>query len=384
MSRISLARQLGGDRLEAAADALLNDLKGSTRYGKTREADYVFPDDRLDLSNVDEAITRLGARTPAKLTYGNDGAITNIEGGNVIRNKKGGINIDRVPSPQGRDYVKYSPSVVDSTKDPLVEAQLYPERFAGATGPLAEARDMGLAHRYNDYDAYRAINNRMKVTPEALARFGALVTKGKAEAPIAKGMSGGGAINGSRGDMVLIPGTDRVFHSLDKGEKAAYLAERGDVFLNQWLQQKGRSMGTAQTQIFPPGTPSHMDHIQSLSSSIDAVGPEKGWGYSDARTNFSYLDRDYNVNTKLNYDLQATHQLGRMADTMRQAGYGDQLPPNLTDKQLSNPNRQRLTQEEAVKELIVKTIAPQTAEQLDYALSLLRQAEAEQSAWSKR
>jgi hypothetical protein len=384
MSRLRLAKALGGDRLEAAADALLNDLTGSKRYGKTREADYVFPDDRLDLSNVDEAITKLGARTPAKLTYGSDGAITNIEGGNVIRNKKGGINIDKVPSPQGRDYVKYSPSVVDSTKDPLVEAQLYPERFEGAKGRLAEARDMGLAHRYNDYDAYRAINNRMKVTPEALARFGALVTKGKAEAPIAKGMSGGGAINGSRGDMVLIPGTDRVFHSLDKGEKAAYLAERGDVFLNQWLQQKGRSMGTAQTQIFPPGTPSHMDHIQSLSSSIDAVGPEKGWGYSDARTNFSYLDRDYNVNTKLNYDLQATHQLGRMADTMRQAGYGDQLPPNLTDKQLSNPNRQRLTQEEAVKELIVKTIAPQTAEQLDYALSLLRQAEAEQSAWSKR
>jgi len=384
MSRLSLARQLGGDRLEAAADALLNDLTGSSRYGKTREADYVFPSDRLDLSNVDESITRLGARTPANLTYGKDGKIIRIDGGEVIRNKKGGINIDRVPSPQGRDYVKYSPSVVDSTKDPLVEAQLYPERFTDATGALAEARNMGLAHRYNDYDAYRAINNRMEVTPEALERFGSLVTKGKAEVPIARGMSGGGAINGSRGDMVLIPGTDRVFHSLDKGEKAAYLAERGDVFLNQWLQQKGRSMGTAQTQIFPPGTPSHMDHIQSLSSSIDAVGPEKGWGYSDARTNFSYLDKDYNVNTKLNYDLQATHQLGRMADMMRQAGYGDQIPPNLTDKQLSNPNRQRLTQEEAVKELIVRTIRPNNAEDLEYALKLLRQAEAEQSAWSRR
>ena len=384
MSRLRLAKALGGDRLEAAADALLNDLTGSKRYGKTREADYVFPDDQLNIGNVDESITRLGARRPANLTYGKDGKIIRIDGGEVIRNKKGGINIDKVPSPQGSDYVKYSPSVVDSSKNQLVEAQLYPERFEGATGPLGEARDMGLAHRYNDYDSYRAINNRMDITPEALERFASVVTKGKAEAPIAKGMSGGGAINGTRGDMVLIPETDRVFHSLDKGEKAAYLAERGDVFLNQWLQQKGRSMGTAQTQIFPPGTPSHMDHIQSLSSSNDAVGPEKGWGYSDARTNFSYLDKDYNVNTKLNYDLQATHQLGRMADTMRQAGYGDQLPPNLTDKQLSNPNRQRLTQEEAVKELIVKTIAPQTAEQLDYALSLLRQAEAEQSAWSRR
>tara|TARA_R110001592_G_scaffold7905_1_gene43685 strand:+ start:869 stop:2047 length:1179 start_codon:yes stop_codon:yes gene_type:complete len=381
MSRLRLAQQLGGDRLEAAADALLNDVLGSKRYGKTREADYVFPDDELNLGNVDEAITRLGARTPAKLTYGSDGAITDILGGNVIRNKKGGINIDQVPSPQGRDYVKYSPSVVDSTKDPLVEAQLYPERFEGATGALGEARDMGMAHRNNDYEAYRAINNRMSVTPEALDRFGSLVTKGKAEAPIARGMSTGGAITGSRGDTVLIPGTERVFSSLGKDEKAAYLKERGDVFLGQWLQQKGRSMGTAQTQIFPPGTPSHMDHIQSLSSSIDAVGPEKGWGYSDEPTNFSYLDSDYNVNTKLNYDLQATHQLGRMADTMRQAGYGDQLPPNLTQKQLGNKDRQRLTQEEAVKDLIVRTVRPNNTEDLDYALKLLRQAEDEQSSW---
>ena len=84
-------------------------------------------------------------------------------------------------------------------------------------------------------------------------------------------------------------------------------------------------MGTAQSQIFPPGTPSHMDHIQSLSSSIDVKGPE-GWGYSDDPTNFSYLDQDYNVNTKLNYDLQTTHQLGRLADTLRrQRGYGQQF-----------------------------------------------------------
>ena len=379
-----LARVLGGDRLEGAADALLNDLTGSKRYGKTREADYVFPSDQLNINNVDESITRLGARTPANLTYGKDGKIIRIDGGEVIRNKKGGINIDKVPSPKGDDYVKYSPSVVDSTKNQLVEAQLYPERFEGATGPLGEARDMGLAHRYNDYDAYRAINNRMEITPEALERFGSVVTKGKAEAPIASGLSGGGAINGSRGDIVLIPETDRVFSSLGKDEKAAYLEERGEVFLNQWLQQKGRSMGTAQTQIFPPGTPSHMDHIQALSSSIDTVGPEKGWGYSDDPTNFSYLDQDYNVNTKLNYDLQTTHQLGRIADTMRQAGYGDQLPPNLTSKQLGSKTRQRLTQDEAVKELIIKTIRPNNTEDLDYALSLLRQAEAEQAAWSAR
>lgn len=380
-----LARLLGGDRLEGAADALLNDLTKSKRYGQTREMDYVFPDDQLNLSNVDEAITRLGARTPTKLTYGSDGAITNIEGGNVIRNAKGGINIDKVPNPvtsrDNRDYVKYSPSIVDSSKDELVRAQLYPELYPDATGQLAAARDMGLAHRYNDYESYRNINNRMEVTPEAFERFGSLVTKGKAEKPIAAGMSGGGAINGSRGDVVLIPGTDRVFNSLSRPEKNEYLATRGDEFLAQWLRQKGGSMGTAQTQIFPPGNPSHMDHIQSLSSSVDVVGP-KGWGYSDDPLNFSYLDKDYNVNTKLNYDLQTTHQLGRLADTMRQDGYGATIPPNLTNEQLSNPNRQRLTQKEAISDLIIKSVQPDSPEKLEYALKLLRQAEDEQMMWN--
>ena len=382
MSRLRLAQQLGGDRLEGAADALLNDLTGSTRYGKTREADYVFPDDQLNIGNVDESITRLGARTPANLTYGKDGKIIRIDGGEVQRNKKGGINIDKVPSPRGEDYVKYSPSVVDSTKNQLVEAQLYPERFEGATGPLGEARDMGLAHRYNDYEKYRAINNRMEITPEALERFADVVTKGKAEQPIAGVMSTGGAITGRRGDMVLIPGTDRIFNTLSADEKSEYLKERGDVFLKQWLNQKGRSMGTAQTQIFPPGTPSHMDHIQSLSSSIDDKGAE-GWGYSDSPSNFSYLDADYNVNTKLNYDLQTVHQLGRIADTMRQAGLGDRLPPNLTGKQLADPNRPRLSQQEAISDLINRTIpAGSSEEELGLALKLLRQAEAEQASWS--
>ena len=189
---------------------------------------------------------------------------------------------------------------------------------------------------------------------------------------------------GSRGDIVLIPGTDKIFSQLPKEEQAAYLKQRGDVFLNQWLQQKGGSMGTAQSQIFPPGTPSHMDHIQSLSSSVDVKGPE-GWGFSDDPSNFSYLDQDYNVNTKLNYDLQTTHQLGRLADTLRQRGYGGSIPPNLTQKELGDPNRKRLSQNEAIGELIMKTIPPNAgAEDLAVALQLLRQAEAEQMRWSGR
>ena len=71
-----LARALGGDRLEGAADALLNDILNTNRYGKSREMDYVFPEDQLTLDNVDEAITRLGARTPTTLTYDDAGQIS--------------------------------------------------------------------------------------------------------------------------------------------------------------------------------------------------------------------------------------------------------------------------------------------------------------------
>ena len=76
-----LERFLGGDRLEGAADALLNDFLGTKKYGKSREMDYVFPDDTLTVDNVDEAITRLGARTPTTLQYDDTGKIVGITGG---------------------------------------------------------------------------------------------------------------------------------------------------------------------------------------------------------------------------------------------------------------------------------------------------------------
>ena len=113
------------------------------------------------------------------------------------------------------------------------------------------------------------------------------MTKGKADKPIASAMSGGGAILGSRGDIVLIPGTDKIFSQLHQG-RASCLPQRERRHLPQPVAAaERRIMGTAQTQIFPPGTPSHMDHIQSLSSSIDVKGAD-GWGYSDDPTNFSY------------------------------------------------------------------------------------------------
>ena len=377
-------RSLGGDQLESLADAILNKELKTRRYGTSREMDYVFPDDTLTMGNVNESLTRLGARTPIDVQWDQNGNVKGFSGGSAIRNSSGGINLDQVPTPKGSDYTKYSPSVVDSTASELVKAQLYPELYGGATGQVGQARDMGLAHRYNDYDSYRSMNNQMEVEPEVLTYLmnGGL-SKGKADKPLRETtFNKAGGIGSEARSQVLIPGTDKRFLDLPAKERGAYLRDRGNTFLGQWLGQRGGSMGTAESVIFPPGKASHMDHVQSLSSSIDTKGPG-AWGYSDAPSNFSYLDADYNVNTKLNYDLQTTHQLGRIADTLRQKGYGDSIPANLTQKELGDPNRKRLSQNEAIGELISKTIpADSSVEDLAVAIQLLKQAEAEQMAWN--
>jgi len=377
-------RGIRGDQLEGLADAILNKELNTRRYGKSREMDYVFQDDNLTMDNVDGVLERLGARTPVRINWGSDGSIEGFSGGNVLRNKFGGINLDQVPVPTGKDYTKYSPSVVDSETSELVRAQLYPELYGNATGQVAQARDMGFAHRYNDYQTYRDINKQMTVEPEVLDYLmqGGF-SKNKADLPLGRStFSKAGGIGTKAREQVLIPGTDIRFVDLPPEAQQGYLSDRGRQFLSQWLGQRGGSMGTAESVIFPPGKPSHMDHVQSLSSSIDTKGPG-GWGFSDDPSNYSYLDKDYNVNTKLNYDLQTTHQLGRIADTLRQKGYGSTIPPNLTDTQLSDPNRVRLNQNDAIGELVAKTI-PETAdpEDLKVAITLLKQAEEEQKRWS--
>jgi len=379
-------RGIGGDQLESLADAILNKELSTRRYGRTREMDYVFPDDNLTMGNVDESLTRLGARNPIDVQWDQNGNVKGFSGGSVIRNDFGGINLDQVPTPQGRDYTKYSPSVVNSTESELVRAQLYPELYGGATGQIGLARDMGLAHRYNDYPSYHSMNDQMSVDPavlDYLLRGG--FTKGKADKPIRDtAFSKAGGAGTKAREQILVPGTDERVIDLRGQESSDYFDNRGRSFLNQWLGQRGGSMGTAESVIFPPGRPSHMDHVQSLSSSIDTVGPS-GWGYSDSPSNFSYLDKDYNVNTKLNYDLQTVHQLGRIADILRQKGYGSKIPPNLTDTQLSDPNRKRLSQNEAIGELIMNTLPPTASvEDMRLALQLLQQAEAEQMMWSGR
>ena len=367
--------RLAGDQLEALADAILNKVKNSERYGKTREMDYVFSDDKLTLDNLDKALERLGGRTPINVEWDADGNIVAFSGGNVIRNKWGGINLDNVPRPEGKDYVKYNNAEIDSSQSKIVEAQVYPERFEDATGQLGYARDLGIAMRDNDYDAYRALNNQMEVDDDVipvLLKGG--FSKGKADATLGgSNFKKAGGIGTPARKQVLIPGTNRRFVDEDADTQKVYLNERGGNFLRQWLQQRGGSMGSAQSVIFTPGVASHMDHVESLSSSRDTVG-DAGWGWSDEVPNYSYLDEDFNTQTKLNYDLAGTHKLMRLADTMREKGYGAQRPRKLTQKELGDPERKRLSTDEATTALLAKTINPKTANrnEIEDAIDIFR------------
>ena len=358
--------RLAGDQLEALADAILNKVKNSERYGKNREQDYVFQEDRLTLENLAGVLERLGERTPMNVEWDADGNIADFSGGNVIRNKWGGINLDNVPRPRGKDYVKYNNEEIDSSQSQVVEAQVYPERFPDATGQIGYARDLGIAMRDNDYDAYRALNNQMEVDDDVipvLLKGG--FSKGKADGTLGgNNFKKAGGIGTPARSQVLMPGTDRRFIDEDSDTQKAYLNERSGNFLRQWLQQRGGSMGSAQSVIFTPGLASHMDHVQSLSSSRDTLG-DAGWGWSDEVSNYSYLDEDFNTQTKLNYDLAGTHKLMRLADTMNQMGHGAHRPRKLTQKELGDPERKRLSTDEATTALLAKTINPKTANRKD-------------------
>ena len=354
--------RLAGDQLEALADAILNKVKNSERYGKTREMDYVFSDDKLTLDNLDKALERLGGRTPINVEWDADGNIVAFSGGNVIRNKWGGINLDNVPRPRGKDYVKYNNEEIDSSQSQVVEAQVYPERFPDATGQLGYARDLGIAMRDNDYDAYRALNNQMEVDDEVIpVLLNGGFSKNKADVALSgSNFKRAGGIGKPDRSEVRIPSTEIRFIDADADTQKAYLNERGDNFLRQWLQQRGGSMGSAQSVIFTPGVASHMDHAKSYSSSRDVLG-DAGWGWSDIVPNYTYLDEDFNTQTKLNYDLAGTHKLMRLADTLRKKGHGAQRPKKLTREELSDPERKRLSTNEATTALLAKTINPKTA-----------------------
>ena len=111
-----------------------------------------------------------------------------------------------------------------------------------------------------------------------------------------------------------------------------------------------------------------MDHVRALSSSKDTVGDD-GWGYSDAPSNFSWLDAEANVHSKLNYSLQGQHLMMRLANEMRQKG--QQFPARLSQSQLGDPNRKRLSDEEGAIRLMSDK-ASDTTEAGENLLSIIQ------------
>ena len=170
--------------------------------------------------------------------------------------------------------------------------------------------------------------------------------RGKGNTPLrSNGFVKSGGIGTPKRSQILIPGTNTRFIDANKATQSAYLDDRRNQLVGQWLRQGGGSIANPSTVIVPPGSFSHMDHVQSLSSSKDTIG-DKGWGYSDADENYSYLDEEANVHSKLNYSIQGQHQLMRLADFMRQKNLP--APPRLTRDQLSDPDRERLSTESAL------------------------------------
>ena len=72
----------------------------------------------------------------------------------------------------------------------------------------------------------------------------------------------------------------------------------------------------------------------------------------------------------------------KLADDMRRAG--QPFPARLSQSQLGDPNRKRLNQNEAIGELVMKTLGTVDVKDMEVALQLLRQAEAEQKDWKRR
>ena len=330
-------------RLNAVASQLLDDIKGTDRYTSSRFVDEVFPES-VTLNNADEVLSALAPRT--KVTINGDGTIT---GGEAILDNKGRVNLDQIPF-ASRELSNTAPDAVNTDADPAMNVLLYPEKLTdNATPKMQRAAGIGAAMRANDAAAYKQAGMPISVTDEAASYIADKLVRGKNGTPLRSSgfVKSGGVGTESRG-QILIPGTNTRFINADKKVQGEYLDARRDALVGQWLRQGGASIANPSTVIVPPGVNSHMDHVQSLSSSIDTLGPT-GWGYSDAPTNFSYLDAEANVHSKLNYDIGSQHQLMKLADILRKDGR--EFPERLSQSQLGDPNRKRLSGEEAMVRL---------------------------------
>ena len=330
-------------RLNAVASQLLDDIKDTDRYTSSRFVDEVFPES-VTLDNADDVLSALAPRT--KVTIGSDGSIS---GGDAILDNKDRLNLDQIPF-ASRELSNTAPDAVNTDADPAMNVLLYPERLtSNATPKQQRAAGIGMAMRANDAAAYKQAGMPISVTDEAASYIADKLVRGKNNTPLRSSgfVKSGGVGTESRG-QILIPGTNTRFNDAGKKVQGEYLDARRDALVGQWLRQGGASIANPSTVIVPPGVNSHMDHVQSLSSSVDTLGPT-GWGYSDSPTNFSYLDAEANVHSKLNYDIGAQHQLMKLADILRKDGR--QFPERLSQSQLGDPNRKRLSGEEAMVRL---------------------------------
>jgi len=328
-------------RLNAVASQLLDEIKGTNRYSNYREIDEVFPT-RVTKDNADELLLALAPRTPVKISG------STVTGGDAILDKQGRVNLDNIPH-SASELISTAPDAVNSDSSPLAKAFLYPDS-APDTPALARAKGLGMAMQKNDVDAYQRVGSPIAVDDDAAAYIAGMLIKGKAGRPLRSGSFAvvGGLGSDSR-SQILVPGTNKRFVDLSKEEKAAYMDQRTIDLTKQWLAQGGASIGNPSTAIIPPGVGSHMDHVRALSSSVDTIG-DQGWGYSDSLPNFSWLDAEANVHSKLNYSLQGQHAMMQAADRMRQKGLP--FPARLSQSELGDPNRKRLTDEEGAIRLV--------------------------------
>lgn len=327
-------------RKAAVGSALLDAVNAeggvNTNFSGYREMDEVF-DNEVSRYNADEVVSALGLRTPVSFKG------SEVVGGDLVTDKKGRINLDQIPS-DANQLSRTAPDAVNSDMDEGMKALLYPEQMDEVSSKLKRAHALGLAMMYNDSAAYKRAGSPIQVDDDAAAYIAGRIVKGKNNTTLSSsGFPNAGGLGTESRAQILIPETGERFVDVDKATQKAYKDLRTQEFMKQWLSQGGASIGNPSTVIVPPGKKSHMDHVQALSSSIDTVG-EGGWGYSDAPSNFSYLDEEANVHSKLNYTLQGQHLMMRQADQMRQKG--QPFPARLSQSQLGDPNRKRLTDEE--------------------------------------
>ena len=330
-------------RLNAVGSALLNEIKGTDRYTKYREMDEVFPD-QITLDNADEVLMALAPRT--KVTFNSDGSVS---GGDAILDNKGRVNLDQIPR-NLEELSHTAPDAVNSTLDPRMQAFLYPDEVNSPS--LYRAAELGKAMRAGDVDRYREVGMPIQVDDDAIVIYIAdRLVQGKNNTPLRSGsfVSSGGLGSPGRA-QILIPGTDKVYIEQDKATQGAYKDARRNALVGQFLRQGGASIGNPSTAIVPPGKDSHMDHVRALSRSIDTLGPDNSSYYSDDYSNMSYLDREANVHSKLNYGLQGMFGMMRQADKMRMKG--QPFPRRLSQSELGDSNRRRLSDEEGAIRLV--------------------------------